>query len=1342
MYSDNRRSAFCESGGDKDKCYPYSILSKHQQQQQLQQLQQHQQRYYLSPQQPPVGQGFRTYQGSVPPQIAHSSINIHPPPAQGASFYENTMVTDVGICFSMRNVNLNDDNPPHLGHPSLSVLGKGYGDAAPAPVNNVPQPKYRSTSSAYKARNLTPPSGMSMSSSHSSPSTSPYSIPYSPYYFAYPKIPVKIYNNRAVPYVPLPTNTASSASAAAAYGQQLNSYFNYPAPPPPSESKLQTKFRRNASKNLMDNQYYDICMNECSNAMKTMLNSPLSRKSPPQRHQTPSPFNPAKSPIHVDVDDSFVSDEADHADDERDSADLPPLPDDDDDDDDENGFEEPQDFSMKSRTTIEEPPRSKDLSECSRRPTGAPKKKWIRQHMKDEPLVNGHSTAPPLVVISTNGSSSNSIISSSSIHQKHHAVSSLTIDLSTKSNSSGGGHRLSSTPPSSGCSSSSSTLTISPVDDSQSSLNLSGGSTSGYITSHSANSSSSLNLSGSSPLPINGSVIATSHGSNSSPLPHDLVIVQQQQQQQQQQISHLVQAGQPHHGLTSTATLLSHIPTGGRRRTTSSNSNGVGTREVHNKLEKNRRAHLKECFEQLKKQLTIQPDEKKTSNLSILHAAIRHIQLLKRKEREYEHEMERLAKEKIASQNRILLLKRELSQWGDVDFSRLAPDTDAIPNSSTTTIASSGVQSDRDLLNDPPGIAPGRNGIRYSSSSSLSSVATTASIGNLPLQTTISPVLIAASSPSRASPPSLISNRNSSSPAAVSGMLMPLSLTTKSSPAVSETHNSTPSPLKFSTGITSLPNGLNLSTSNGLINGGSSSSVGGSNCSTPNSINGGSIGTNCINGTPLPLIVNANNIGSLSQFTPVTATILTTGNGTALQALPLNLNVTSSISNGHHSSSIVSSSNGMTSTTSGLQIIGTTANGTTIPAGLISSVTGKELINGTTLPRNGFRTDSNKIEIIATQSAAGSALEPPATKVIKLVNGNTIDKMMLSQVVQQGGLVMSPIQLLTPQSLRVIQHAPNGLATIELSTPANVQPQSNQTQRTTGGNSISSTSLSHLTSSQSSIRHPQQTHIQSMTGAQLHKLLISSTNSSTSNGITTISSSGTTTGYSNGSSPIMTTTITPELARLPGGAELNILPAGTNGATALPLYRTTGHGGKLTFVNAISTGNGSGLTLKGADTSQSGMGRTAVHVVTPIQTSSAQLSGLTPVVVSRYDQDTGHMIGPFTTSTAGPQQSAQLGKVVKTVGQSPGGLPLIAATPNAQYLNAVFGNNNNNGNGGGAMMSLPPLIDGSGNISGRGTPSLVLVNSKVNSNQTPPPTAMVVSNNSHNNGEVTAAVAI
>ncbi|XP_045517511.1 max-binding protein MNT-like isoform X4 [Pieris brassicae] len=96
----------------------------------------------------------------------------------------------------------------------------------------------------------------------------------------------------------------------------------------------------------------------------------------------------------------------------------------------------------------------------------------------------------------------------------------------------------------------------------------------------------------------------------------------------------------------------------------SSGSNGIpraGTREVHNKLEKNRRAHLKECFEMLKRQLPATPDDKKTSNLSILGSAIRYIQVLRRKERECEHEMERLAREKIAAQQRLAALKREVT---------------------------------------------------------------------------------------------------------------------------------------------------------------------------------------------------------------------------------------------------------------------------------------------------------------------------------------------------------------------------------------------------------------------------------------------------------------------------------------------------------------------------------------------------------------------------------------------------------------------------------------------------------------------------------------------------------
>jgi hypothetical protein len=102
----------------------------------------------------------------------------------------------------------------------------------------------------------------------------------------------------------------------------------------------------------------------------------------------------------------------------------------------------------------------------------------------------------------------------------------------------------------------------------------------------------------------------------------------------------------------------------------------AGTREVHNKLEKHRRAHLKECFDVLKKQLPQTQDEKKTSNLSILHSALRCIQSLKRKERELEHEMENLAREKIAAQQRLALLKKEISShYDNVDFAKILPES-------------------------------------------------------------------------------------------------------------------------------------------------------------------------------------------------------------------------------------------------------------------------------------------------------------------------------------------------------------------------------------------------------------------------------------------------------------------------------------------------------------------------------------------------------------------------------------------------------------------------------------------------------------------------------------------
>ncbi|XP_034025236.1 max-binding protein MNT-like isoform X2 [Thalassophryne amazonica] len=128
---------------------------------------------------------------------------------------------------------------------------------------------------------------------------------------------------------------------------------------------------------------------------------------------------------------------------------------------------------------------------------------------------------------------------------------------------------------------------------------------------------------------------------------------------------------------------------------------GAGTREVHNKLEQNRRAHLKECFETLKKNLP-NIDDKKTSNLSVLRSALRYIQTLKRKEKEYEHDMERLAREKIATKQRLEDLKKDLSQWMDaIEIDRLLRETvQPEEDQASTSTASEGEDTMDDDLDE------------------------------------------------------------------------------------------------------------------------------------------------------------------------------------------------------------------------------------------------------------------------------------------------------------------------------------------------------------------------------------------------------------------------------------------------------------------------------------------------------------------------------------------------------------------------------------------------------------------------------------------------------------------
>ncbi|XP_064652462.1 max-binding protein MNT-like [Lineus longissimus] len=188
---------------------------------------------------------------------------------------------------------------------------------------------------------------------------------------------------------------------------------------------------------------------------------------------------------------------------------------------------------------------------------------------------------------------------------------------------------------------------------------------------------------------------------------------------------------------------------GGEKR----RAGGAGTREVHNKLEKNRRAHLKECFELLKEHIPSMED-KKISNLAILRSSLRYIQILKRKEKEFEQDMQRLAGEKIRYQENILTLKRDLQQL-NIDFdlnSFVQAVADQERDTNSTSTASEGcspiVSEDEDsgnLKRKTPskstptfyttGFSSSASGISKSvTSTALTTVTkTTASIGAVPV---------------------------------------------------------------------------------------------------------------------------------------------------------------------------------------------------------------------------------------------------------------------------------------------------------------------------------------------------------------------------------------------------------------------------------------------------------------------------------------------------------------------------------------------------------------------------------------------------------------------------------
>lgn len=100
---------------------------------------------------------------------------------------------------------------------------------------------------------------------------------------------------------------------------------------------------------------------------------------------------------------------------------------------------------------------------------------------------------------------------------------------------------------------------------------------------------------------------------------------------------------------------------------------------MHKTSEKNRRAQLRDCFEQLKKELP-QPEyrDRKSSHINIINCALRCIQNLKKKEAENEIEMARLSKAKLRHQNTISQLRQDLKLGNLIDEDVILKDaTDA-----------------------------------------------------------------------------------------------------------------------------------------------------------------------------------------------------------------------------------------------------------------------------------------------------------------------------------------------------------------------------------------------------------------------------------------------------------------------------------------------------------------------------------------------------------------------------------------------------------------------------------------------------------------------------------------
>ncbi|EDO43159.1 predicted protein [Nematostella vectensis] len=101
-------------------------------------------------------------------------------------------------------------------------------------------------------------------------------------------------------------------------------------------------------------------------------------------------------------------------------------------------------------------------------------------------------------------------------------------------------------------------------------------------------------------------------------------------------------------------------PNSSRNQKKSARRSPSYSRTTHNQLEKNRRAHLRDCLELLKELVPAPPEHQKATTLALLQSAQQYIQVLQTSEKEALEAKQKLYKQQMQLRQKLVCLKESV----------------------------------------------------------------------------------------------------------------------------------------------------------------------------------------------------------------------------------------------------------------------------------------------------------------------------------------------------------------------------------------------------------------------------------------------------------------------------------------------------------------------------------------------------------------------------------------------------------------------------------------------------------------------------------------------------------